>query len=314
MKARAGVLLLALLCVGAGASGSEADTESPGRWVVLPESIEPYRARSLDAGRFSKALRHPETIEAVGRPMEKISGDDAGGDGPSNAVWRPWIEFQLGEERAFLPEALVTPWAPAPPKGEALAIGSERVDRTWALPLDYEPPDLTPLPDAWSFQTGRRHLLRREAAQALEGLFSAARAEAGLELRCVSSYRDAATQRSLYLRKIDADGLEQKTVAKPGHSEHQLGTTADVSGLDVRTVLRESFGDTPEGQWVAENAVRFGFRITYTRENAAETGYIPEPWHIRFMGFGSRGLASECGSAPDRDIRIAVPGGDGTAP
>ncbi len=76
----------------------------------------------------------------------------------------------------------------------------------------------------------------------------------------------------------------QNKVAKPGHSEHQLGTTVDLCGLDPKTVLNPNFNLTKEGRWLRENASRFGFYQSYTKENQHLTGYIPEPWHYRFLG------------------------------
>ena len=44
------------------------------------------------------------------------------------------------------------------------------------------------------------------------------------------------------------------------------------------------FGGTPEGQWVAENAHRFGFILRFTKDGEPITGYIYEPWHYRYVG------------------------------
>jgi D-alanyl-D-alanine carboxypeptidase len=77
-------------------------------------------------------------------------------------------------------------------------------------------------------------------------------------------------------------------VAKPGHSEHQLGTAVDVAGADDETVLKTEFGDTPAGKWLTAHAPAFGFAISYTAANRATTGYIPEPWHYRYVGSAAR--------------------------
>ncbi len=55
-------------------------------------------------------------------------------------------------------------------------------------------------------------------------------------------------------------------------------------GRRKNTNLSKSFGDSPEGQWVAENAHRFGFIIRYKAEWEEVTGYMYEPWHIRYVG------------------------------
>ena len=72
-------------------------------------------------------------------------------------------------------------------------------------------------------------------------------------------------------------------VAPPGASEHQLGLAMDL-GSKKNTSLTESFFDTAEGKWVAENCHRFGFIIRYKEEWTDITGYAYEPWHVRYVG------------------------------
>ena len=48
--------------------------------------------------------------------------------------------------------------------------------------------------------------------------------------------------------------------------------------------LNQSFGDTEEGKWVAENAHRFGFVVRYQKGWTDITGYAYEPWHLRYLG------------------------------
>lgn len=163
-----------------------------------------------------------------------------------------------------------------------LEIGKEAVDRNSALPLDYCPDDLVPVERDVTLDD-REIRLRREVAEAFVRMARAAR-EAGLQVRVFSGYRDFNYQKRLYLEAIETRGPKQNGVAAPGYSEHQLGTTVDVSGLDRRYLLRGDFAETPEGKWLAENAERFGFRHSYTQENMDESGYKPEPWHLRYVG------------------------------
>ena len=46
----------------------------------------------------------------------------------------------------------------------------------------------------------------------------------------------------------------------------------------------DSFGDTPEGQWLAANAPAYGFVVSYPKGSQPITGYVYEPWHIRYVG------------------------------
>jgi len=162
------------------------------------------------------------------------------------------------------------------------------------LPPEYEPADLV--------SVGPRHepeidyRLRREAAQALEALLAAARAD-GVTLYVVSAYRSWDRQQINYQNKLARAGWNQDTVARPGHSEHQLGTAVDLTDGDETTLLEESFGRTRAGRWLRENAARFGFAQSYTDANRARTGYAPEPWHFRYWGI-ERGAARPAAEAP----------------
>jgi D-alanyl-D-alanine carboxypeptidase len=83
--------------------------------------------------------------------------------------------------------------------------------------------------------------------------------------------------------------------ARPGHSEHQLGTTADISNADVGYRLTEEFGETPAGRWLAENAWRYGFVLSYPEGAEAVTGYKYEPWHFRWVGEAAAAAVRDSG-------------------
>jgi LAS superfamily LD-carboxypeptidase LdcB len=72
-------------------------------------------------------------------------------------------------------------------------------------------------------------------------------------------------------------------VARPGHSEHQLGTTIDVT-TEGETDVDQSWGATPQGQWVATNAHKYGFLLSYPQGATERTCYDYEPWHLRYVG------------------------------
>jgi len=125
--------------------------------------------------------------------------------------------------------------------------------------------------------------LRAEALNAFLAMAQAARKD-GAELRIVSSYRSGSYQEGLYERAVRRDGLSQRYSAPPGHSEHQLGTTVDLSDARGTSVLEEGFARTFESRWLEQNAERFGFRRSYRDDTVARTGYVTEPWHWRYHG------------------------------
>lgn len=152
------------------------------------------------------------------------------------------------------------------------------------LPPNYKPNDLVKIDQKWNYHAADySKFLRIDASIALEKMFREAKKQ-GLSLKVVSAFRAFKKQRQLYLRAIKKNGINQNVVAKPGHSEHQLGTTVDVSSFSSKSVLNQSFADTKEGKWMQENASKYGFYQSYTIANSEVTGYIPEPWHFRFIG------------------------------
>jgi D-alanyl-D-alanine carboxypeptidase len=74
--------------------------------------------------------------------------------------------------------------------------------------------------------------------------------------------------------------------ARPGHSEHQLGTTIDVTSLGAGLPwLMWDWGTTSAGRWMRLNAWRYGFVMSYPAKGSpARTCYRYEPWHFRYVG------------------------------
>lgn len=160
------------------------------------------------------------------------------------------------------------------------------VNRVYLLPSDYIPPNLVVPNVKFSFTySSDKRKLRKVAADALERLFQAGEKE-HVELYGVSGYRSYARQKQIYDKNIATRGqaVTDAVSAKPGSSEHQTGLTIDVSARSVNFRLDQSFGDTTEGQWLAENAHLYGFIIRYPYGKTEITGYSYEPWHIRFVG------------------------------
>jgi zinc D-Ala-D-Ala carboxypeptidase len=158
------------------------------------------------------------------------------------------------------------------------------VDKQQALPPGYVPPDLATLAAAY-LAPGFGGSLRAEAKAALERMLSDAFA-AGHDIYVRSAYRSYAEQeRTLaYWVSVLGEAEARRVSAEPGHSEHQLGTAADLTSADVGHDLTEAFAETPSGRWLAENAYRYGFALSYPAGAEAVTGYAYEPWHYRYIG------------------------------
>lgn len=120
----------------------------------------------------------------------------------------------------------------------------------------------------------------------LEALVAAAKQE-GVSLNLQSGYRSYSFQVSLYNRYVSQQGraVADTQSARPGHSEHQTGWAADLGTPDNAACdIEECFGTTAAGKWLIDNAYRYGFIIRYPQDKQAITGYIYEPWHVRYVG------------------------------
>lgn len=118
----------------------------------------------------------------------------------------------------------------------------------------------------------------------LENMFLAAKKD-GLNLYLKSAYRPYSNQKAIFKRRSKNAGLEHANnyIAIAGASEHQLGLAVDVISTKFK-LLNDKFAKTPEGEWIAENAHKYGFIIRYQKEHEAVTGINFEPWHLRYVG------------------------------
>ena len=153
------------------------------------------------------------------------------------------------------------------------------------LKSDYAPNDLFPLESAYNIP-GRKADLRRATQIAVMDLVDAAATEQGFEIRVRSAYRSYRTQCFTFAYWVRVNGFERafRYSAQPGRSQHQLGTTADVSIASLGWKLTADLALTPEGAWLAGNAARFGFALSYPKNTESVTGYGFEPWHFRYIG------------------------------
>ncbi len=151
-----------------------------------------------------------------------------------------------------------------------------------AVPITLVKPNVTPTTPS----KAENIYMRPEAAAALESLFEAA-AEDGLILYATSGFRSYSTQKAIFDRKLEtmSERAANASVAKAGYSEHQTGLAMDIEGqTTLGTGLTEQFGESPEGIWVAEHCHEYGFIIRYPEGKTKITGYIYEPWHLRYVG------------------------------
>lgn len=149
-------------------------------------------------------------------------------------------------------------------------------------PATYAAADLVDVPVPYIYAPK----LRQAAADAVVAMFADFTAETGLTMQSQSAYRSYGAQTSTYngwVAKLGQEGADL-TSARPGHSEHQTGLAIDISAKPAKCSLDQCFADTPQGQWLAANAWKYGFILRYPNGYTAITGYEFEPWHYRYVG------------------------------
>jgi D-alanyl-D-alanine carboxypeptidase len=194
------------------------------------------------------------------------------------------------------------------PDAPACAVGDEPVatdpetdwdttvvDTEHGLPADFVPSDLVDATEA-GFES--RDQVRAIVIEDLAALRQAAE-DNGTPIVVVSGYRSHSYQQQLFDRRAAEVGEAEaaQRTARPGHSEHQLGTAIDV--LEPGTgELTTGFATTPAGQWLAANAHEYGFVISYPEGLADRTCYEYEPWHLRYVGREAAADIVESGATP----------------
>jgi D-alanyl-D-alanine carboxypeptidase len=92
----------------------------------------------------------------------------------------------------------------------------------------------------------------------------------------------------------------------PGASEHQSGLALDVT---IDGTLRQSFGETKAGKWIADNCQRFGFILRYPQDKTGVTQIIYEPWHLRYVGVPHAAFMKEMNLCLEEYIRRVADNG-----
>jgi D-alanyl-D-alanine carboxypeptidase len=247
-------------------------TEGGNLLYVLPEG-RPYTAADFST------LSDQKVVLRFGNRVEWLWSKEI--DGVT------WYRCCRDNDFFFLPEMVVAGNTPPTSRDSHgnIPIGRAPVDRDRPLPLDYRPTDLVPVLSGYRARgyEWREMLLRREASKVFERLIDHAERE-GVNIRIISAFRDAAYQAQLYANAINRNGFFQNSVAKPGHSEHQLGTVVDLTSDEIGGGLSTSFENTAAFQWLKSHRVQYGISLSYPKYKIEVTGYIYEPWHYRYLG------------------------------
>ncbi|MGK7910616.1 MAG: D-alanyl-D-alanine carboxypeptidase family protein [Synechococcus sp.] len=249
--------------------------------VALRDEGEPSAVRKKQIrGPGSKRSLLPVAISitlvaatAVGALLARTSNLDSGGQSALQ-VTNP--EPSGGEEGDVNP--------PSDDMPAEVLNGSESRDSVLGH-FAYSEVDAAQLQDVGQFN-GRTEQLHAAAAVRFREMQAMAR-QSGLELVPISGFRSTEVQEFLFFQVGQSQSLtpqERALVsAPPGYSEHHTGYAIDIGdGRRPNTHLSVAFETTAAFRWLQANAARYGFELSFPKDN--ESGVSYEPWHWRFVG------------------------------
>ncbi len=287
-------------------------TPLPGYGNVMQVTIDPNAptpAPVLRSGMQGESVwQLQERLQALGYYKSAVDGQFGAGTQSAVVLFQqqhgleadgmvgPATSAMLYSENAH--SVIVTPSpTPAPTAvqaaGKLLSGQPMLVNKEHYLPDDYRTVELVNMRDYCdkSIVTIKGSDIKgeREAVDALMVMLHAAHRD-GLTVWQVSAgYRSVAYQQELFDDKVyefrqqgysgsKARSAASRTVAYPGSSEHHLGLAFDI------TVPDKFFIDTKQAVWLAEHCWEYGFILRYQEDKEDITGYVYEPWHVRYVG------------------------------
>jgi zinc D-Ala-D-Ala carboxypeptidase len=270
---------------------------APVSWSLTAANDVSFAAGTYTGYRFDDTSAHLTAIKraTLGAPSSASAGEYRMVDGQGYllidaGIWEGYLVH--GEPWGLAQDDRAAPITPLPAcdhldlptaRGASADWATTLLDTLFQLPSGYAPPDLVNTATAG---LGAGHVIRSIAVDDLSAMVAAASAD-GAHLAIQSAYRSFAGQVvtfNSWVRRVGTKAALQ-TSARPGHSEHQLGTTIDFRSVNGPAPW--SFADwaaTTEGAWLAANAWRFGWVMSYPRGAIGVSCYRYEPWHYRYVG------------------------------
>lgn len=156
----------------------------------------------------------------------------------------------------------------------------KKYSKIYFLNENYIPSNLATVTPAYLYYPNQTMQVHANVWPKLENLIKVA-STSGLNLQINSAYRSFGTQAAIKANyKIIYGSGANKFSADQGYSEHQLGTAIDFGTPSIKGDFSK-FAGTKEFEWLAANAHKFGFILSYPKDNGY---YVYEPWHWRYVG------------------------------
>ena len=300
-------VLLACQCLlpAAGAESTagtaqvtEAPTEKP---KASAETLQSQGILTVGA-KGDEVTKLQQRLKDLGYLDGKVDGKFGGG------TKRAVIAFQRrnklttdGEAGLETQRVLFSEEAVAAPKDEKTDVLADPVpmlvNKDHSVDEFFVPADLVKLKDVLGTKLAKIKYKNtmgvRTAVEALKAMLEAAKEDGiGKKWQIAAGYRTWDQQVNMLNQKTSAYKKKNKgwssskarraalkSVAEPGCSEHHLGLAFDINKQGSST-----FAGTKHSEWLNEHCWEYGFIIRYTKDKEKITGFVEEPWHIRYVG------------------------------
>lgn len=283
----------------AAPQASEAPTDKP---KVSAEYLQNQGILTVGA-QGDDVTKLQQRLKDLGYLNGKVDGKFGGG------TKRAVIAFQRRNKLTADGEAGATTQQLLYSEGALAAPGNEKTDvLAPAVPMlinketgrnvdeFFKPADLVKIKDVLGTKLAKIKkdtMGVRTAVEALKAMLEAAKEDGiGKKWQIAAGYRTWDQQTKMLNSKISSYKKKNKdwssskarraalrSVAEPGTSEHHLGLAFDVNKQGSST-----FAGTKHSEWLNEHCWEYGFIIRYTKEKENITGFVAEPWHIRYVG------------------------------
>ncbi len=157
----------------------------------------------------------------------------------------------------------------------------KKYSKVFFLNENYVPTKLIEIDKDYVYNGTTNFLIHTQVSPYLEHLLQFA-SSSEVNLLVASAFRSFDTQASLKsgYKILYGSGTANQFSADQGYSEHQLGTSVDFTTSRIGGSFSK-FESDPAFKWLQDNAYKYGFVLSYPKEN---TYYTFEPWHWRFVG------------------------------
>jgi LAS superfamily LD-carboxypeptidase LdcB len=157
----------------------------------------------------------------------------------------------------------------------------QKYSKVFFLNEYYAPARFAEIPDAYKYSDSKTLKVEIHVLPFLKRMIDDA-AKENINLYVSSAFRSFSEQSSLkgQYKVIYGAGTANSFSADQGYSEHQLGTTVDLTTVGLNGNL-DGFENTKAYTWLLANAYRYGFILSYPQNN---NYFVFEPWHWRFVG------------------------------